>query len=105
MLSKNASAYRASLIWLVMAPIEFLVSPEKAVLRLAMMPTFTIVDMNVTRDITHDWSASKCGWTPFDGFTAKAWPVGTIIRGRRVMWQGELIGKAGGIPMRFDETL
>ncbi len=66
---------------------------------------FTIVDMNVTREITHDWSASKCGWTPFDGFTAKAWPVGTIIRGRRVMWQGELIGKAGGIPMRFDETL
>ena len=29
------------------------------------------------------------------------WPVGTIIRGRRVMWEGELVGPSGGEAVRF----
>ncbi len=66
---------------------------------------FTIVDLKARRTITHDWSASKCGWTPFDGMTVTGWPVGTIIRGRKVMWDGEIIGPAQGEPVRFQETL
>jgi dihydroorotase len=31
------------------------------------------------------------------------WPVGTIVRGRRVMWQGEILGPARGQPVRFHE--
>ena len=30
----------------------------------------TIVDMNMTKVIKNDWIASKCGWTPFDGYEA-----------------------------------
>ena len=66
---------------------------------------FTIVDLKQKRTITHDWSASKSGWTPFDGMEVQGWPVGTIIRGRRVMWNDEIIGKAAGAPVRFQETL
>jgi dihydroorotase len=33
------------------------------------------------------------------------WPVGTIVRGKRVMWQGELVTAAQGEPVRFLETL
>ena len=66
---------------------------------------FTIVDLKAKRTITHDWSASKSGWTPFDGVTVQGWPVGTIIRGRRVMWGDEIIGEAAGKPVRFQETL
>jgi dihydroorotase len=33
------------------------------------------------------------------------WPVGTFVRGRRVMWQGELVSPAIGEPVRFLETL
>ncbi|MDH3742459.1 MAG: dihydroorotase [Hyphomicrobiales bacterium] len=66
---------------------------------------FTIVDMKAERTITNDWIESRCGWTPYDGVTVKGWPAGTIIRGRQVMWNDELIGTAGGQPMRFAETL
>ena len=31
-------------------------------------------------------------------------PVGTVIRGRRVMWEGELIGKAAGEPIKFESV-
>ena len=29
------------------------------------------------------------------------WPVGTIVRGRRVMWEGEITGPAAGAPVGF----
>jgi dihydroorotase len=65
----------------------------------------TIVDLKRRETITNDWIKSKAGWTPYDGVTVTGWPVGTVIRGRRVMWQGELFAPATGRPMRFLEAL
>ncbi len=66
---------------------------------------FTIVDMNKTQTITNNWIESRSQWTPYDGVTVKGWPVGTIIRGRTVMWQGEIKSPAHGQPLRFLESL
>jgi dihydroorotase len=65
----------------------------------------TIVDLNVRRTITHDWMATRSGWTPFDGFEAKGWPVATIVRGRAVMRDDEVVAEGTGQPVRFQETL
>ncbi|MEJ8404273.1 dihydroorotase [Brevundimonas vesicularis] len=65
----------------------------------------TIVDLKAKRTITHDQQATRCGWTPFDGMEATGWPMATIVRGRVVMQDGELIGSAHGRPVRFMETL
>ena len=65
----------------------------------------TIVDLKAKRTITHDQQATRCGWTPFDGVEATGWPMATIVRGRVVMKDGELIGSAHGRPVRFQETL
>jgi len=35
----------------------------------------------------------------------KGWPVGTFVRGRKVMWEGALTGPAQGERVRFLETL
>ena len=64
----------------------------------------TIVDLKAKRTITHDQQASRCGWTPFDGVEATGWPMATIVRGRVVMQDGELIGAAHGRPVRCMET-
>jgi dihydroorotase len=66
---------------------------------------FTVVDLKARRTITNDWIESRCGWTPFDGVTVTGWPLGTVIRGRRVMWDDEIIGPAQGEAVRFMETL
>lgn len=66
---------------------------------------FTIVDMKRRETIRNGWIESRCKWTPYDGMTVTGWPVGTIIRGRRVMWQGEIIAPAHGQPIRFVEAL
>lgn len=65
----------------------------------------TIVDLKAKRVIRNDWIESRCKWTPYHDTTVTGWPVGTMVRGRRVMWNGEIIGKAEGQPIRFIEAL
>jgi len=48
---------------------------------------------------------SRAGWTPYDGVEVQGWPIGTIIRGRRVMWESEILGAAQGQPIAFMEAL
>ena len=66
---------------------------------------FTIVDMKRRETITNGWIASKCGWTPYDGVSVLGWPVGTIIRGNQVMWDGELVAPSQGAAVLFEEAL
>ena len=66
---------------------------------------FTVVDMKREETITNKWVASRAGWTPYDGVKVKGWPVGTVVRGKRVMWQGEVAAPSTGEPVRFLETL
>ncbi len=66
---------------------------------------FTIVDLKKQMTITNDWIASKCGWTPYDGVSVTGWPIGTMVRGNMVMWEGELTTPGAGAPVRFVDTL
>src|SRR6201996_8569534 len=66
---------------------------------------FTVVDLKRSETITDKWIASRAGWTPYDGLRVTGWPVGTFVRGRRAMWQGELTAPSTGEPVRFLETL
>lgn len=66
---------------------------------------FTVVDLKRRHAISDGEQATRCGWTPFAGMTVKGFPVGTIIRGRRAMWDGGLVGAPRGAPVRFQEAL
>lgn len=66
---------------------------------------FTIVDLKAKRKIENKWIESRCGWTPFDGVTVTGFPVGTIVRGETVMWEGALAGKPLGQPLKFLEAI
>ena len=65
----------------------------------------TIVDLKRRETITNRWIKSRAGWTPYDGVTVTGWPVGTFVRGRKVMWQGELLTPGQGETVNFSETL
>jgi dihydroorotase len=66
---------------------------------------FTIVDLKRRATIENRWIASRCGWTPYDGVEVTGWPVGTFVRGHRVMWEGELVTPAQGQAVRFLQAL
>jgi dihydroorotase len=65
----------------------------------------TVVDLKRRETITNDWIASRAGWTPYHGDTVTGWPVGTIVRGKKVMWEGSLVNPSQGEPVRFLETM
>ncbi len=65
----------------------------------------TLVDMSAKHVIRNDWIASRCGWTPYDGWPVTGWPAATIVRGQVVMRDGEIASAAAGRPVRFWDTL
>ncbi|WP_434721868.1 dihydroorotase [Mesorhizobium sp. RIZ17] len=66
---------------------------------------FTIVDMKRRETITNVQAGSKAGWTPYDGREVTGWPVGTVVRGTRVMWEGEIVTPGQGRAVEFSEAL
>ncbi|WP_446653728.1 dihydroorotase [Blastomonas sp.] len=65
---------------------------------------FTVVDLKKRWTVTEDWLQSRCGWSPFTGMELTGKPIGTIIRGNRVMWDDTLADSAIGEPVRFEAT-
>ena len=61
----------------------------------------TIVDMNKEVVIKDDWIESKCGWTPFNNYKVKGFPVATIVNGEIVMENSKIISPAKGKPLNF----
>jgi dihydroorotase len=70
---------------------------------------FAIVDLKTERTITDRWIKSKCGWTPFDGFKAKGWVIGTLLRGKVIVWEDDvpatIAAQPPGKAVRFAENL
>jgi dihydroorotase len=66
---------------------------------------FTIVDLKRRATISNADVGSRAGWTPYDGITVTGWPIGTIVRGLRVMWDGEIVTPGRGEAMHFSEAL
>lgn len=78
---------------------------DKGRLAVGFDADLTIVDLKARRTMTHAMMASRVGWTPFDGMEAKGWPLATIVRGRVVMRDDEIVAPHLGQPVRFQETL
>ena len=62
---------------------------------------FTVVDLKRRETIRDSWIASRSAWTPYDGRSVTGWPVGTFVRGRKAMWEGEIVTPSTGAPVRF----
>jgi dihydroorotase len=78
---------------------------QKGRIALGYDADLTLADLRARRTIRAEDQATKCGWTPFDGFQAEGWPAATIIRGQIVMRDGEIVAGGAGRPIRFLETL
>ena len=65
----------------------------------------TIVDLKRRDTIRDAWIASRSTWTPYDGMAVTGWPVGTVVRGERIMWENTLVTSGEGRSVRFFETL
>ena len=74
---------------------------EKGFIKEDFDADLTIVDMNKEQIIKDEMIASKCGWTPFNNYKVKGFPVATIVNGLIVMENGRIVSKQVGKPLEF----
>lgn len=65
------------------------------------LANLTVIDQRRQVEITNDWIASKCKWTPFAGMKVTGWPTATIINGFVAMRDGEILGSPAGQPLNL----
>ncbi len=61
----------------------------------------TLVDLGARRTIEASWLASPCGWSPFEGMRVTGWPVATVVCGRVVMRDGDVLDMPNGKLLQF----
>jgi len=74
----------------------FGIYPQKGSMEVGTDADFTLVDMNKSHVIHEKNLHSISKVTAFDGFEIKGYPVGTIVRGRTVMKNGEIVSEPFG---------
>ena len=74
----------------------FGIYPEKGSLEVGTDADITIVDLNVKSTIKKEQLHSKSKITPFDGYNITGATVQTIVRGRTVAKNGQIVGEPGG---------
>ena len=61
-----------------------------------------LVDLEKYRPVVREEMASKCGWSPFEGWNLTGWPVVTIVGGKVVFENGKLDTNVRGEALTFD---
>ena len=61
----------------------------------------TIVDLEREFTISNEWIASKSKWTPYDNIKIKGFPIYTIVNGKVIVRDNELISDPVGLKVKF----
>ena len=62
---------------------------------------FTLVDLKAKRKIESGWLASKCAWSPFEGWEVQGWPMFVFLHGQTVVAEDEVLGSPMGRKIPF----
>jgi dihydroorotase len=100
--SEGKLSYEKLIDLLAYGPIRVHKIKNKCEIKEGNDADFTIVDPNMTHIIKNEEQASKSGWTPYDNKKVKGFPIMTIIRGNKVMHDGELLLHQIGKQIEFD---
>ena len=83
-------------------PVKIFGIKNKGFLKEDYDADITIVDLNKSIKIQNKDIQSKCGWSPFNGYSFKGSPVVTIVNGKIKMKNGKIIGDPEGKPLEFN---
>lgn len=61
-----------------------------------------LVDLNQRRTIRNEEQFTKCKWSPWNGVELQGWPVATIVGGRVVFRDGQVVDKTAGRRVHCD---
>lgn len=77
--------------------------PGKGLIRTGFDADLALVDMTARRPVDADWASGISDFSPYAGIELTGWPVRTILRGRTIVLDGEVVEEPGrGRYLRWD---
>jgi dihydropyrimidinase len=73
----------------------FNLSPRKGTIAVGSDADLALVDLDAERVVEAAYLQSRADFSPWEGLTLKGWAVRTLVRGRTVMLDGEIVGEEG----------
>lgn len=76
--------------------------PKKGAIAPGFDADLVLVDLNNYRPVLREELMTKCGWSPFEGWSLTGWPVVTIVGGEVTFNRGEFNSEVRGRALTFD---
>lgn len=87
--------------WMCTNPAKIYKIPNKGELKVGYDADLVLVDWENWRPVLRENLATKCGWSPFEGWNLTGWPVYTIVNGEVVLDNGRINTQVRGKPLFF----
>ncbi|UBF25748.1 dihydroorotase [Kovacikia minuta CCNUW1] len=88
--------------WMSTAVAKAYRIPNKGAIVPGYDADLVLVDLNTYRPVLSQDLATKCGWSPFEGWNLTGWAVVTIVGGQIAYEWGKLHTEVRGQALRFD---
>lgn len=89
--------------WMCTNPAKLYKIPHKGEIKVGYDADVILVDLNNYAPVLKENLATKCGWSPFEGWILTGWPVYTIVNGEIALNKGELQTEVRGKALTFEE--
>ena len=88
--------------WMSTAVAQAYRIPNKGLIEPGYDADLVLVDLLTYRPVLREELKTKCGWSPFEGWTLTGWPVVTIVGGQVVYNRGQIDTSVRGQALRFE---
>lgn len=78
--------------------------PNKGLIEPGYDADIVLVDLSTYRPVLREELKTKCGWSPFEGWTLTGWPVITLVGGQIVYNRGEIDKTVRGEALTFGQN-
>lgn len=87
--------------WMCSNPAKLYNIPNKGEIKVGYDADVILVDLKNYKPVLKENLATKCGWSPFEGWSLTGWPVYTIVLGNIALEKGKLNTQVRGKALTF----
>ena len=88
--------------WMSAAVAKAYKIPNKGKIAPGFDADLVLVDLDNYRLVVREEMVTKCGWSPFEGWSLTGWPIVTVVGGKVVFEKGKLDTTVRGEALTFD---
>ncbi len=90
--------------WMSTKPAQAYNIPNKGLIQPGYDADLVLVDLDNYGPVLKEELQTKCGWSPFEGWSLTGWPIITIVGGNVVYERGKLNTEVRGQALQFGEN-